>query len=62
MLEQIDKDSANNYNIPFLIYSFEEEGKISSIIVNGNGKSMRDTRENRQLKSAAKPMVGQSSK
>ncbi|HEY8804054.1 MAG TPA: Ger(x)C family spore germination protein, partial [Clostridium sp.] len=54
----IDKDSVDTYNIPFLVYSFEEEGKISSFIIKGNGKSMGDTRENRQLKSSSSAMVG----
>jgi len=53
-----DKDPTNIYNIPFLVYSFEEEGGISSNIITGDGKSIGDTRENRQLKSGTKSTIG----
>jgi len=53
-----DKDPANIYKIPFLVYSFEEQGKVSSNIITGDGKSIGDTRENRQLKSGTKSTIG----
>jgi len=52
-----DIDSANTYKVPFLAYSFEDD-KITSRIYNGNSKSLGETRENRQLKSATKSMIG----
>jgi len=53
-----DTDPINTYKVPFLVYSFEEEGKISSNIVIGEGKSIGDTRENRQLKSGTRSAIG----
>ena len=53
-----DVGPANTYKVPFLIYSFEEEGKVSSIIVPGEGKSIGDTREDRQLKSGTRSTIG----
>ncbi|WP_264174505.1 Ger(x)C family spore germination protein [Clostridium algoriphilum] len=53
-----DTDPANTYKIPFLIYSFEEEGKISSILVSGEGKSIGDTRQDRQLRSGTRSTIG----
>jgi len=54
----VDTDPINTYKIPFLIYSFEEEDKITSIVVNGDGKSIGDTRQDRQLKSGTRSTIG----
>lgn len=55
----VNVESTNSsYIVPFLVYSFEEDSKISSNILNGKAKSLGETRENRQLKSSKYSMIG----
>lgn len=55
----MDIDSTNtSYILPFLVYYFEDDTKISSGILKGTGKSLGETREDRQLKSGKKSMIG----
>lgn len=46
------------YSIPILVYSFEENGKVISNILNGKAKSIGETRSERQLKSSQRFLLG----
>lgn len=50
--------TSTTFTLPFLVYSFEEDNKVYSNIINGTGKSFGATRDNRQLKSGKYSMIG----
>lgn len=56
-LKNVNEDNVN-YNIPVSSYIFEDSGEIISETFTGTGKSIGETRGNRQLKSNKKFLLG----
>lgn len=55
----IEKEASDIlYNISFLVYSFQAQDKVVTRVLTGKSKSLGETRENRQLKSARKLTIG----
>lgn len=47
-----------NYNVSILTYSFEEGANVTSTILSGKAKSIGESRENRQIKSGKRYLLG----
>jgi len=52
------KGSDITYSVPFLLYSFETKDKITTRVLTGKGRSIGETRENRQLISGRRLLIG----